>query len=108
MVKPFSNKDYEKLGDRIRKDVNNISESDYEMLQYLRTSYKSPLSVVFNTIELLAHSVDKNCVCTYRIKRIESIVSKLIRFSEMRVNRAEDIAGCRCILSSEADVYSLL
>lgn len=108
MVKPFSNKDYEKLGDRIRKDVNNISESDYEMLQYLRTSYKSPLSVVFNTIELLAHSVDKNCVCTYRIKRIESIVSKLIRFPEMRVNRAEDIAGCRCILSSEADVYSLL
>lgn len=108
MVKPFSNKDYEKLGDRIRKDVNNISESDYEMLQYLRTSYKSPLSVVFNTIESLAHSVDKNCVCTYRIKRIESIVSKLIRFPEMRVNRAEDIAGCRCILSSEADVYSLL
>ena len=108
MVKSFSNKDYEKLGDRIRKDVNNISESDYEMLQYLRTSYKSPLSIVFNTIESLAHKVDKNCVCTYRIKRIESIVSKLVRFPEMRVNRAEDIAGCRCILSSEADVYSLL
>lgn len=106
--KLYSNKDYDKLGDRIRKDINNISDNDYEMLQYLRTSYKSPLSIVFNTIELLAHKVDKNCVCTYRIKRIESIVSKLIRFPEMRINRAEDIAGCRCILSSDADVYSLL
>lgn len=24
-----------------------------------------------------AHKVDPNCICTYRVKRIESIVSKL-------------------------------
>lgn len=106
--KIFSNKDYERLGDRIRKDVKNISEGDYEMLQNLRTSYKSALSSIFKTIEFLAHKVDKNCVCTCRIKRIESIISKLVRYPEMRVNRAEDIAGCRCIMSSIDNVYSLL
>ncbi len=107
MNKAYSNSDYKKLGDRIRADINNISDADYEMLQYLRTSYKSPLSTVFNSLEQLAHKVDANCVCTYRIKRIESIISKLIRFPEMQVNRAEDIAGCRCILSNEKQVYDL-
>lgn len=106
-VKQYSNSDYKRLGDRIRKDVTNILESDYEMLQHLRTSYKTPLSIIFKNIEQLAHKVDSNCVCTYRIKRIESIISKLIRFPEMQINRAEDIAGCRCILSNEQQVYDL-
>lgn len=106
-AKLYSNTDYAKLGDRIRKNIENISEYDYEMLQYLRLSYKEPMSIIFNSIKSIAHKVDSNCVCTYRIKRIESIISKLARFPKMQVNRAEDIAGCRCILSSEADVYKL-
>lgn len=103
----YSNGQYANLGDRIRKDITNISESDYEMLQYLRTSYKEPLSIVFRYVEELAHRVDSNCVCTYRVKRIESIISKLIRFPKMCVNRAEDIAGCRCIMTSDNAVYAL-
>lgn len=107
MEREFSNNDYRNLGDRIRSDVDNISEADYKMLQYLRVSYKDPLATIFNSIETLAHKVDPNCVCTYRIKRIESIVSKLVRFPKMQVNRAEDIAGCRCILSTDKQVYAL-
>ncbi len=103
----YSNKEYKKLGDRIRNDVENISDADYEMLQHLRESYKSALSTIFNSIETLAHKVDPNCVCTYRIKRIESIISKLLRFPDMQVNRVEDIAGCRCILSSVDQVNTL-
>lgn len=103
----YSNRDYIKLGDRIRKDASNISEYDLEMLQHLRISYKEPLSIIFNNIERLAHKVDPHCVCTYRIKRIESIISKLIRFPTMQINRIEDIAGCRCILSDEKQVYEL-
>ncbi|MBQ3576771.1 MAG: RelA/SpoT domain-containing protein [Coprobacter sp.] len=103
----YSNNDYDKLGDRIRNNPLNISDDDYEMLQHLRLSYKSSMSLIFNYIEKVAHRIDHNCVCTYRIKRIESIVSKLDRFPTMRVNRAEDIAGCRCILSTEEQVYKL-
>ena len=51
--------------------------------------------------------MDHDCICTYRVKRIESIISKLIRFPEMQVNRAEDIAGCRCIMSSTEKTYEL-
>ncbi len=103
----YSNSDYRKLGDRIRQDVSNISDSDYEMLQQLRISYKPALATIYNSLETLAHKVDGHCVCTYRIKRIESIISKLCRFPKMVVNRAEDIAGCRCILSTEDGVYRL-
>lgn len=103
----YTNNDYKKLGDRIRNNPQNISDEDYEMLQHLRLSYKSSMSLIFNSIERIAHRIDPYSVCTYRVKRIESIISKLVRFPTMQVNRAEDIAGCRCILSTEEQVYKL-
>jgi ppGpp synthetase/RelA/SpoT-type nucleotidyltranferase len=98
--KQFSNGEYKRLSKRIRQNPNDISQDDYKMLQVLRLSYKSPLASVYNAIDKMAHSVDKECICTYRIKRIESIISKLIRFPHMDVQYAADIAGCRCIMAT--------
>ena len=103
----YSNKDYKRLGDRIRQNPRNVSDTDFRMLQELRLSYKEPLAVIFHAVEQAAHKVDANSICTYRVKRIESIVSKLLRFPEMQINRTEDIAGCRCIMTSTEDVYRL-
>ena len=103
----FSNKDYKKLGDRIRSNPHDIADEDYVRLQELRLTYKDPLAAVFSAVAKMAQKVDPDCICTYRVKRIESIVSKLIRFPEMQVNRAEDIAGCRCIMTSTEQVYKL-
>ena len=103
----YSNKDYKRLGDRIRSNPEQIADEDLRMLQSLRLSYKEPLAIIFNSIERIAYKVDHDSICTYRVKRIESIISKLIRFPEMQVNRAEDIAGCRCIMSSTEKTYEL-
>lgn len=103
----YSNKEYKRLGDRIRSNPNDVAESDLLMLQELRMSYKEPLATIFKSIQRTAQKVDDDCICTYRVKRIESIISKLLRFPEMQVNRAEDIAGCRCIMSSTEKVYEL-
>lgn len=103
----YSNKDYRKLGDRIRNTPKDVSEPDLLMLQSLRLTYKEPLAIIFNSLKKTAYKVDKNSICTYRVKRIESIISKLVRFPEMQVNRVEDIAGCRCIMSSTEKVYEL-
>lgn len=100
--KQYSNGEYKRLSKRIRQNPNDISQDDYEMLQVLRLSYKNPLASVYNTIDKIAHKVDKECICTYRIKRIESIISKLIRFPHMDVQYAADIAGCRCIMATTA------
>ena len=103
----YSNKDYKRLGDRIRSNPKEVSDNDLLMLQELRLSYKEPLATIFKSIQRAAQRVDEDCICTYRVKRIESIISKLLRFPEMQVNRAEDIAGCRCIMSSTEKVYEL-
>lgn len=96
----YTTSEYKKLSKRIRNNPNNIAQDDYEMLQTLRLSYKNPLSTVYNIIDDIAHTVDKECICTYRIKRIESIVSKILRFPQMSVQNAGDIAGCRCIMAT--------
>ena len=103
----YSNKDYKRLGDRIRSNPKQIADEDLRMLQTLRLSYKEPLAIIFKSIERVAYKVDHDSICTYRVKRIESIISKLLRFPEMQVNRAEDIAGCRCIMSSTEKSYEL-
>ena len=105
--KIYSKGDYKRLSDRIRNNPNDIVAEDYEMLQALRLTYKESLSIVFNTLDKLAHEIDRNCVCTYRIKRIESIIIKLVRFPEMEVQRVADIAGCRCILTSTDQAIEL-
>ena len=105
--KIYTSNEYKRLGERIRSNPLNISEDDYLALQELRLTYKEPLAIVFNAINRAAYKVDSNCICTYRIKRIESIVSKLIRFPHMQVNKAEDIAGCRCIMTNTENVYKL-
>ena len=106
---PLSKGEYKRLTERLRsaESAKSISAEDYEMLQGLRVQYKVPLSKVYDIIKRLARRVDLDSVCTYRIKRIESIVSKLQRQNKMQVHRMADIAGCRCIMSKEEDAIRL-
>lgn len=108
--KTFSKNDYVKLGDRLREfktNENDIPIEDLELLQSLRTSYKEPLSKVFEILQKSILLVDKNAIITYRIKRIDSIISKLLRLEKTQLPRIEDIAGCRCILTNNEQVYKL-
>lgn len=102
-----TNGEYRRLGDRIRQNPENVSSDDLVMLQDLRVTFKDPLAIIFKEIEKMAIKVDKECICTYRVKRIESIISKLKRLPQMQLQRAEDIAGMRCIMTTEANVYKL-
>lgn len=102
-----TNGEYRRLGDRIRQNPGNVSSEDLVMLQDLRVTFKEPLAIIFKEIEKMAIKVDKECICTYRVKRIESIISKLKRLPQMQLQRAEDIAGMRCIMTTEASVYKL-
>lgn len=103
----YTKGDWRRLGDRIRSNPDAVSESDIKMLQDLRLTYKEPLARIFNVLEKSAHKIDKDCICTYRVKRIDSIISKMRRLPEMVISRADDIAGCRCIVHKEEQVYAL-
>lgn len=104
----YTKGEYNRLGDRIRQSPDSILTDDLTMLQTLRLSYKNLLSAVFNILVEESKKIDKRvAIPTYRVKRIESIVSKLQREPKMQLSRMSDIAGCRCILQSNDKVYAL-
>lgn len=107
MDSTYSNGDYKRLGDRIRNNPAQISIQDLKMLQSLRLSYKDLLSEVFSVLVSESKKIERTSISTYRVKRIESIISKLQRVDKMQLNRMSDIAGCRCILQSVDKVYQL-
>lgn len=99
--------DYKRLGERLRSQ-KECNTDDIKKLQTLRESYKPVLAEVFNILEKCMRTIDKKkAIATYRIKRIESIISKLKRQPTMQLHRMEDIAGCRCIMKNNKDIYSL-
>lgn len=107
--KIYSNGDYERLGQRLRgyNNRNDIPIEDLELLQTLRTGYKTPLSIIFESLQKSIIKINKNAIVTYRVKRIDSIISKLKRLPGTQLPRLEDIAGCRCILKNNEEVYKL-
>ena len=104
----------DRLGQKIGASAE-VSQEDLNKLQEFRQTFQKPISNVFNFVLGVARKVDKQCIVTYRIKRIDTIVEKLRRFHEnpngkMNLSRMWDIAGCRCILdtSDEDKLYRLL
>ena len=92
------------MGEKIGASVA-VSPNDLEMLQHYRQTFQEPISHVFNFVLTAARKIDKRCIVTYRIKRIDTIVEKLHRFHDnpngsMKLSRMWDIAGCRCIMNS--------
>ena len=104
-----------RLGERIARAPTHVDGADVELLQNFRVSFREPIAEVFSFLSNAVKKVDKNCVVTYRIKRIDSIIRKLGRFAQsdkgsMQLSRMGDIAGCRCIFNSsdEQKLYGLV
>lgn len=104
--------------DRLGKKIGasaEVSQEDLDKLQEYRQTFQEPISNVFNFVLKVARKIDKQCIVTYRIKRIDTIVEKLRRFNDnpngkMNLSRMWDIAGCRCILNTTDNdkLYRLL
>lgn len=91
------------------KDSNYIPTSeDVQQLHELRMEYRDFLYATFKVLSDEADAIDSKAICTYRIKRVESIISKLRRYSTTSLVTMEDLAGCRCILSSRQSIPRLV
>lgn len=93
-----------RLGQRIGAS-SSVDIDDLNMLQEYRQTFQEPIARVFTFVLNATRKIDKQCIVTYRIKRIDTIIEKLHRFSDnpnggMDLSRMWDIAGCRCILNS--------
>lgn len=96
-----------RLGNVIRSEFDELSETTLLGLQNYRISHKDTLAKVFNILCNLNRKMKKTNIVTYRIKRIESIIGKLYRYPKMEFSRMWDIGGCRCIVNNNDEVYKL-
>ncbi len=103
MSKPF-----DKLGKRIRSEYPNIGATTLNDLQEYRISHKDTLSYVFKKLCVYSKKVSSNSIVTFRIKRFESIIGKLLRIETLNLGGMWDIGGCRCILANNSSVYKLV
>jgi len=101
-----------KLGNRIREaygdGTGKVPQEDLKLLQEYRLTFRDTIASVFDIVYKDCQSINKKSIVTYRVKRIESIIGKLKRMPDTELDRLIDIAGCRCILSNNEQVYRLL
>lgn len=100
-----------KLGKLIRRELReskNPSENSLDNLQTYRTSFKNDLSEVFEKISDIAKSVRKDSIISFRIKRIESILSKIRRQPTMALGNMGDIAGCRILVYRSSSLQKVI
>ena len=103
----FTKGEIDRLGDRIRQQSIAIEDNLLIELQNYRTSHKEALSNTFNVLCACCKRINPSPTVTFRIKRFQSIIGKLERYTEMRFSRMWDIGGCRCIVNSVDNVYKL-
>lgn len=101
-----------KLGKRIRESYGDgtgrVADDDLKMLQEYRLSFRDDIASVFKILYDVSKRIDKHCIVTYRIKRINSIVEKLRRFPQAGLDKFIDIAGCRCITENNESVNKIV
>ncbi len=100
-----------KLGKALRGKIKLGEKPSLELLENLqeyRTSFKEDISAVFEKISDIAKNARKDSITSFRIKRIESILSKIKRQPTMSLGNMGDIAGCRILLYSEDSLIKVI
>lgn len=106
-----SKKEVGRAGDRLvfqRNAGERYKEEDVQILHEWRMLHLYPLSKIKFYLEREASFLNKNALMSSRIKRLPSIVTKLARFPDMKLNKMQDLGGCRAILDNISQVYELV
>lgn len=87
--------------------TSSSTDSDMKALEILnnwRSAHAYPLQVIASNLRRNAG----NAIVVQRLKRLDSISGKLIRFTSMSLYRMQDLGGCRVIVESINDVYAII
>lgn len=104
----YTGGDIRRLGERIVEKNGTVIESDLHLLQEYRKSFTEPLSETFNSLIQIKNRVDRQGIIAFRLKRIKTIINKVLRKPDMNLNRMGDIAGIRIILRTETQLEKIL
>lgn len=106
-----SKKSVARAGEILRAS-ETVSLNDYEeafrTLSQWRGLFAYPLNTFYSLLTKKCNSLGlHDAIVARRMKRTPSIIKKLTRFKNMRLDRMQDIGGLRVIVSSAEDVYRL-
>lgn len=73
-----------------------------------RASHNHVLNVFYVTLNSRSHKVWSGALTAQRIKRKESILTKLVRQPSMNLSQMQDIGGCRAVMRNMSQVKDLL
>lgn len=77
------------------------------VLNNFRASHLYPINTFQATLRLRLKKLDKKALVGQRLKRLPSILSKLLRNPEMQMARMQDIGGLRAVLANVAKARQL-
>lgn len=108
----FSKKEVERAGESLI--TPNISVIDPEkqlhalqVLSYWRACHITPLDTAFKLVESVVSPIDGTAIIAKRLKRAQSIITKLARNKSMALRNMQDIGGVRVICRSIRYVHKI-
>lgn len=112
MAAKYSKQEVRRAGDYL-SSLEDIPEDRtkmhdaFDVIIDWRASHAYPMNSMLSGFRRSALSIDNNALVVQRLKRGSSIISKLHRQKNMRLDRMEDIGGCRIIVSDLSSVERL-
>ena len=104
-----SKKSVRRAGDYLISDDFDIEKfiDSFEILSNWRSSHEYPIQSMLGYFRKKALEVDGGAVVARRLKRLPSILAKLRREDGMKLDRMEDIGGCRIVVENRRQVYKV-
>lgn len=105
----YSKKAVRRAGDYLISDDFDVKKfiDSYEILNNWRASHEYPIQSMLGYYRKKAIEIDPSAVIVRRLKRTPSILAKLNREEGMKLDRMEDIGGCRIVVANKHQVYEV-
>lgn len=106
----YSRKKVQKAGEVLIDSKASVGEKKQamEVLSNWRAAHAVPMHSLLITLRQNVFKIDPQALIVQRLKRLPSILEKLKRYESMKLQRIQDIGGCRAILQNVDLVESLL
>lgn len=100
----ISNKQINKVGEIIRNGTDDEKEQAIESLNLWRYNHMMPLRDIRTIVDRRLKKLDIDCIVGQRLKRMTSIIGKIVRFPNMAISKMQDVGGIRIIVPKISDV----
>ena len=106
-VTPISDEEVDRAGRTLLLELD-VQNRDREEALLIINQWRAKHSVPLNTLRInLRRRAGKSGFAAQRLKRLPSIVSKLQRLPRLRLSEIQDIGGCRVVVPTADDAFTV-